>query len=289
MRECARGRLTEDGGVPAWLTACMRLEAKLPQVEAAARASCDSGDVDACMLVARIVDAVVVQYSFELVQPVCAKGASCSGKRTTRAAAAIAGATRAKDGGRAAYTRACSLKNADACVLLAEQFRVASPGEAMKVARTACDAGHGAGCAIVVGLAVDAQLIDDDLFTRAAKLFGEGCDAGAGPPCTNAGYMLASGRGLKRDPEAAAARLNSGCALDRSQACAGLIYLRAAGPFKAKADLARATTKLVEACVAGESESCLAAALAYEKGIGTKANAASAKAYKKRACDAGPC
>lgn len=289
MRECASGRVAEDGAISAWATACTSLEAKLAHVEATSRARCDSGDVDACMLVARIADAVVVQYSFELVQPVCAKGKSCSGKRTTRVASTIPGATPAKDGGRAAYTRACTLKNTDACVLLAEQLRVASPGEAMKVARTACEAGHVTGCAIAVGLAADAQLTDDALFTRAGDLFAKGCDAGSGPACTNAGFMLATGRGLKRDPEAAAARLNSGCALDRSQACAGLIYLRAAGSFKAKADLATATKKLVEACVAGESESCLAAAIAYEKGIGAKANAASAKAYKKRACDAGLC
>ena len=101
--------------------------------------------------------------------------------------------------------------------------------------------------------------------------------------------MLATGRGVKRDPEAAAARLDGACTHERIEGCGALIYLRGAGPFKAKVDLVAATKKLVTECEAGDAIVCLATSFAHEKGIGTKANAAKAKAYKKRACDAGLC
>ncbi len=283
MVECARG---VEGAT--WPLACRDLEARIKEVESTARTRCEQDDRDACMLLARAEDAVVEGYEFELEDPPCAKGKSCSGYRAMRLSWNLAGATAAKDQGRATYARACKLGRADACVLLADLVMKTSAGEAMKVARVGCDAGSAMGCAIAVRLAIDAQLKDEALFGKTAALFAKGCEGGAAASCTNAGYMLATGRGVKRDVDGAATHFHKGCAAGRTAACAGLVYLRGQAAFKVKADVLAATKKVADAC-ADEPLACVAAAFAYEKGIGTAPNAAKAKDYRKKACDAGLC
>lgn len=283
MVECARG---VEGAT--WPLACRDLEPKINEVESTARARCEKDDRDACMLLARTEDAVVEGYEFELADPPCAKGKSCSGYRAMRLSWNLAGATAAKDQGRATYARACKLGRADACVLLADLVMKTSAGEAMKVARVACDAGSAMGCAIAVRLAIDAQLKDETLFVKTAALFAKGCTEGAAASCTNAGYMLATGRGVKRDVDAAATHFHKGCAAGRTAACAGLVYLRGQASFKVKADVIAATKKVADACP-DEPLACVAAGFAFEKGIGIAPNAAKAKDYKKKACDAGLC
>lgn len=180
-----------------------------------------------------------------------------------------------------------------------------------------CEAGDATGCAmasLVYGLGVDVPKDDAKVFS----LDRRGCDLGDMTSCMSLGSDYQSGTGTKQDKGKAAQLYLQACNGGAGTACAILagMYNGSSGAMGFAADPAKVVKYAARGCEGGNGQSCTIlahvvtdkalalkllrracngndviacteAGVAYENGDGTPANAATAKAYYKRACDKG--
>lgn len=108
--------------------------------------------------------------------------------------------------------------------LLGGRHLGADPKQAREVARKACDAGDGWGCALHASAAskgIGGPVAHED----AHRSYLRGCEAEFAPACTAGGVQMVEGRGIERDTLGGYAALAQGCRGGDTDACNTLLLV----------------------------------------------------------------
>ncbi|MEZ4463682.1 MAG: hypothetical protein R3F60_11515 [bacterium] len=158
------------------------------------------------------------------------------------------------------YEGLCRRKFGHACVLLADQFMEGKliPGDekaAVYYYEQACGFDIARGCGMLALAHEDGRGGLPPSPEKAGIVRARACSLGDGAACVEQAARLVDGRGVARDPAAAAALLDGACRGGHAQACGILGFMLERGQG-IPADRARARTMYDEACRRGLEPAC---------------------------------
>lgn len=237
------------------------------QPRSAAARACDSGDMDACIVVAR-------EYSLSL-QP-------------ADLTQALQLYERACDGGSAIACQAAGgmlasepLGRTDRQVLAGEYF-----ARARAMYSTDCHRGNAAGCANLVEMHHAGQIkaSKSDVSAWNAKvrsLYGAECDAGVAAACA----ALASYCARREDGRCFVSAHRKACDLGTAGACCVVGRVYREGSRGSRRNGAAAVQYLERACMGGDVSCCRDAAVEHQSGKHVRKSSARAVLLYERGCD----
>lgn len=156
------------------------------------------------------------------------------------------------------HTRGCDLGDATACNNLGAYFNNLTPPDPKKAApalKRSCDGDEQVACANLAGMMLNGDLPKDP--TKAEAMLISSCKEGYGSSCRTLAMHYASGEGLPKNPEGAAAAYKD------------------------------AVRELTYACEQHDGDDCSTLGYMYGNGEGIPKDAAQAAAYFEKACNAG--
>lgn len=120
-------------------------------------------------------------------------------------------------------------------------------------------------------------------FKEAARLFNLACEGGHARACYDMGAMIASGKVVAMQPEAAAKFYERACKMGDKLGSYALAYAHQTGVGVAK-DEARAYELYKNACELGLAKGCNEAGYMSERGTGVQTDVKAAAKFYEKAC-----
>ena len=160
----------------------------------------------------------------------------------------------------AMYERACNGANYRGCYNLATMFEEGlgvpkDPQRVIALYSKTCDAGEARACRLAGNWHVTSAEYSAEAYARSVPFWRRACDADDLTGCYNLGVALANGKGVEKDPTAAAAVYTKACTGGSSNACnnLGILFRNGRGTDK---DEAKARDLFARACEADNPLGC---------------------------------
>src|ERR1035437_1559774 len=129
-------------------------------------------------------------------------------------------------------------------------------------------------------------LFQQQRYSEALPLLGQGCTAGDGEACKDLGMIYGNGLGFPQDIPRAVDLFSKSCNQGNARGCfdLGISYKSGKGVTQ---DYARAVALFSQSCDGGDAKGCEALGLMYDLGIGVSRDALHAMTLYSKACDGG--
>jgi hypothetical protein len=268
------------------MLACQAIVPMADDVHEHLQARCDGGEGAACHALGDALRGErLVKYLAALVRTACGPKQSCD-MLARRYAVSRFGPAQADAADRAAklIAKGCELGSGEACLTRASLAE--DPSEVADWMARACKLGIAAGCAHEVHyvLFFGGSNVDSTAVESLRKL----CKEGQASACASLGVLIAGGHGgLEASKLEALGLYDRACQGGSPGGCASVVF-HAMQNAVDDGTRDEAGQKLVAICAGDDvGPECTAAAVALQRGWGTKADRAAAKAMLADNCDLG--